>query len=136
MPSVEINYLAIAIASIVCFAIGTFWYSPALFGNRWMNLIGKSSEELHSKSSLKYYCGAYVAIVLLCFVMAHIVDYVGATKMNSGVLIGIIIWAGFSAPITAISYLFERRPLALYFINSGYYLVICVISGTLLAMMK
>ena len=34
------NYLFIAIAVIAQFALGAIWYSPILFGNIWMKIVG------------------------------------------------------------------------------------------------
>ena len=31
-----VNYLAVVVAAVVALVIGFIWYSPPVFGNRWM----------------------------------------------------------------------------------------------------
>ncbi|TME70083.1 MAG: DUF1761 family protein, partial [Chloroflexi bacterium] len=31
-----VNYLAVVVAAVVALVIGFIWYSPRVFGNRWM----------------------------------------------------------------------------------------------------
>ena len=37
---IEINYLAVILATIAAVVVGFVWYSPALFGNQWAKLRG------------------------------------------------------------------------------------------------
>ena len=36
----KINYLAVVVAAIAWFVVGSLWYSPLLFGKMWMELSG------------------------------------------------------------------------------------------------
>ncbi len=131
----EINYFAIFIASFVSFAIGTFWYSRALFGKYWLQYINKTEEEVQHKA-LKYYGVAYLAVVVTCFILAYFVEYMRARTMGEGILTGLILWFGFSAPTSAFSYMLEHRSVKLLLIHSGYFLAMFIVSSTLLAMWK
>ena len=35
-----VNYLAVVVAAVVALVIGFIWYSPPVFGNRWMAYLG------------------------------------------------------------------------------------------------
>lgn len=42
----SLNPLAIAVAAVVSAALGAAWYSPLLFGPRWMAELGKTQDQL------------------------------------------------------------------------------------------
>ena len=46
MGIMQVNYYAVLVCGILMFMLGGLWYSPALFAKRWMQLIGKTEEEL------------------------------------------------------------------------------------------
>ena len=48
----EINYLAVIVAAIVGFSIGSLWYGP-LFGKTWNREVG-FREEKHPASTLLF----------------------------------------------------------------------------------
>lgn len=35
-----LNWLAVVVATLLAFAVGAVWYTPALFGKAWMKSIG------------------------------------------------------------------------------------------------
>ncbi|MBW7887169.1 MAG: DUF1761 domain-containing protein [Bacteroidetes bacterium] len=135
LPHGHIQVFPIFIASVVCFSIGTFWYSPALFGNIWLKHIGRTKEEVDDRA-LKYFGLAYAAILLECYMMKNVVNYLGAESMTEGIVVGIIVWLGFSVPTSTFSYMLEHRSRKLLLIHSGYFLAMFIISATLLAMWK
>ena len=46
MPAtLDMNYLAVLAGAVISLAIGALWYSPPLFGNAWLALIGKTKEQ-------------------------------------------------------------------------------------------
>ncbi len=36
--SVEVNWLAVALATVSTMAVGSIWYTPKVFGNTWIRL--------------------------------------------------------------------------------------------------
>jgi len=65
--------------------------------------------------------------------LAHFVDYVGATTIAEGLVTGVWIWLGFIATATIINLWFERRPFRYWLISAGYFLVVLMVSGAVLA---
>ena len=135
MLQVEINYWAVLVAAVVNFALGAVWYSPALFGKRWLAIINKSEAELEEmkKGATRGYVLSVVGALVMSFVLAHIVDYGQATTIASGMQSGFWLWLGFVATTNLSSVLFEARPTGLYLISMGYYLVSLLIMGAILA---
>lgn len=46
MERPRLNYLAILVSALIWRLLGALWYSPALFGNAWMQITGMTSEML------------------------------------------------------------------------------------------
>lgn len=138
MPQVEINYLAVLVAAVIPMVIGSFWYSPVLFGNQWMKLAGFSKEQIEKakkdKAKMqKAYMGSAVAALLMSYVLANFVDYANAVTFVQGAMTGFWAWLGFAAASSLPSYLFEGRPVKLWKLNTGYNLVSLLLIGGLLA---
>lgn len=133
-PAIEIP--AVLVSSLICFAIGALWLSPALFGKLWFRSLNIS---LHEYS---YYINGRAFSLLAVFVtvfnigISVIIHLLGYTNMREGVYAGIIMWGTFILPQFGIVLTFERRPFLLYVLYSSYFLVIFVISSALFAMWR
>lgn len=133
-PAIEIP--AVLVSSLICFAIGALWFSPALFGNQWLRSLNISSREY------SHYINGRNFLLLAVFVIAFnvgisiVINLLGYSNMREGVYAGIIMWGTFILPQFGIMLTFERRPFLLYAIYSGYFLVIFVISSALFSMWR
>lgn len=130
------QYLPTLISTLICFSLGTFWFSRALFGNKWMELIGKTDDEMKNILTLKMYGIFFLVLFIFNYAMSVFIDITNTIGMAQGIETGIWIWAGFCATTIAFVFLFEGRSRILYVITTGYLLVACIISGTLHAMWR
>lgn len=136
MPTAVINYLAVLVAAIVSMVIGGFWYSPLLFGKRWiegMNFAPKDLLDMKKRANASYTIN-FLLLLLMAFVLAHFVDYAQATTFIEGVQAGFWIWLGFIATVSLGSVLWEGRPIPVYLINAGYQLLNLVLMGVILTL--
>ncbi len=131
LPVVAVSWKAIIIAAVASFAIGGIWYSPALFANQWMALIGKKKEEL--QGGAVGYVVALIGSLVTAYVLANLVSWAGADTAMKGAAVGIFAWLGFNAFTNFTMATFEGRPTKLWAINSGSNLVILAVSGAILA---
>jgi hypothetical protein len=131
-----INLLAVLIAAIFNMVLGMLWYSSFMFGKFWAASIGKTEEELKSRSTGPLYMVNTIASLILAYVLAHFISYLQATTVVMGVQVGFWIWIGFIVTTLLPVYLFEKKPIRLYFIYIGYQLVSFVIMGIILALWK
>ena len=131
MPNVDINILAVLVAAVVNMAVGSFWYSKRLFGKEWAKLVGRKLEEMSGGGT--GYAVAAIGALIQAYVLAHFVQYAGATSFWEGMITGLWLWLGFVAVVTAVHLVFEGRSWALWKINAGYFLVVLLINGGLLA---
>ncbi len=131
----SLNYPAVLVAAVLNMVIGALWYSPALLGKRWMDLVGLKPEDVQRRmaGAPRMYGLAFVASLLMAYALARIVWYSGVATVTGGAAIGLLAWLGFVATTHGVNYLFEGRPARLYWINTGYPLASLVIMGALLA---
>lgn len=132
MPSVDINYWAIILAAVVNMAVGGVWYSQSLFGKQWSKLTAKKIEDMRDNARTGYALTTAGALVQ-AFVLAHFVRYAGSTSAADGAVTGFWLWLGFTAITMAANSIFEGRPWKLWQINAGYFLVVLILNGAILA---
>lgn len=132
MPSVDINYWAVLAAAIVNMAVGAVWYSRLLFGQEWAKLIGKKIEDLRGNANQGYMLSAIGALVQ-AYILAHFVQYTGSATFSEGMVTGFWLWLGFVAVVMAMNTVFAGRSWRLWRIDAGYFLVVLVLNGGLLA---
>lgn len=132
-----VNWLAVAIAAIANIVIGTVWYLPAVFGNRWAALIGR---DIAARPSPTLYVVALIGSLITAYVLALVLEVVmearGPVSLVDGIFIGIVAWAGFQATSQAVGAGFEGRPWTLWAINAGNGLVSFAVMGGVLAAMS
>jgi membrane-bound metal-dependent hydrolase YbcI (DUF457 family) len=130
-----LNYPAVFVAAVLNMVIGALWYSPALLGRQWMNLMGFKPEDAQRRmaGARRTYALAFVASLLMAYALARFIWYSGVASLIGGAAVGLLAWLGFVATTHGVNYLFEGRPARLYWVNTGYPLVSLVVMGALLA---
>lgn len=125
----DLNWWAILVATVVAFALGGLWYGP-LFGQAWLDAIGKKAEEL--EPSPQPFIVSAVAALLTCVVVAALLKMTGTTGLLSGALFGLITGIGFIATAMASDSAFCGWGMKLWMIQSGYRVAYAVLMGAIL----
>lgn len=117
--------------------VGSVWYSPVLFAKSWMRLNGKNrqqlQQEMQSRNMAVLYSAQFIAALVVAYVLAHFIVFLRAHTVWDGVVTGLWVGVGFVLATSFGNYLFENRPLKLFWINSGYTVVVLVLMGAVLA---
>ena len=130
------NLWAILVAAVVQFFLGAIWYS-LLFAKPWMALVGHTpTPGQRPKGAITSMIVSFIGGLLLAFILAHVIYWAGADTLHRGLFIGFICWLGFVAAPLLSETMYERRPGKLFLINSGYWLLSMLISGTVLALWR
>lgn len=128
----DMNALAIVVAALLYFFIGSIWYSPVLFAQAWMKEIGKSKEELNPNPFIYILC--FILTVIAAFAMACVFEITGLTGLVAGLFAGLASGLALAAA-TAITMMFnDYRKYKLYLINVGYHVVSFTVMGALLGL--
>ena len=128
----DINWLAVVAAAFAAFVLGGLWYSPILFAGAWQRETGLDDEKLKGRSPALIFGAAFLLLLIAAAVFAL---FLGP---NPG--LGLAVGAGAAAGLCwvgasfGISYLFERRSLALFAINGGYHTGQFVLYGLVLGL--
>lgn len=128
----QINYLAVVAAAVSAFLLGGLWYSPVLFGKRWMDLTGITAERAAQASQAKVFGVAFLWSLLGAFVFAMFLGpapafgFATAAGLSAG-----LFWVAGSF---AINYQFEQKPTTLLLINGGYHTLQYTLFGAILGL--
>ncbi|UCZ51606.1 DUF1761 domain-containing protein [Bacillus shivajii] len=123
--------LQIFIGIVIYMAIGMFYYSPILFGNRWVKL-------LNITPSHPRYGILTLVTILTSTLLAVALQLSEAETIIDGALFGL-----FLGVIVALAYAKDfifglgthtQKPLALYFICVGYHIIVLTIIGAVMMM--
>lgn len=127
----NLNYLAILVAAILYFIIGSMWFS-LLFGKIWQqelkaNHLPKPAQE----SMMPKMIIEFIINVIIAFAIAIMVKATGANTLSGGIVLGKIIAFGFVATTLGSVFNWESRSLKLFLIDVGYP-VVSIIAATVL----
>ena len=134
MPEVPLSWAMLA-AALIRMAIGAVWFSPIGFAERWRGIVGLTPEEVRATMPRAIAADA-IASFVMAIVLAHAVAYAGAATVGQGAAVGFFNWLGFVAMIQFTAVLYERRPLKLFFLQSGFNMIALVLMGVLLAVWR
>jgi hypothetical protein len=119
---VIVNPFGILAAIIVNIIVGMAWYSPYLFGNYWMKLIGKKQEDLVMKP--KDILFAVVVATLMATGLNSVLQFslkvTGLAPFINVFLASAMITATFSAPLAFNEVIWEGRSIKLAALNIGH----------------
>jgi hypothetical protein len=132
MSYFHVSFLAVLIATVIQWILGALWYGY-VFKSRWMALVGVSEGDKGGKSPWFVMATAFVANLILSFVLTHIVMWAGGHTFPDGVWLGALCWLGFMAPPLFTQHISENRPFKLFAINAAYWLLAMMVAGGVLA---
>lgn len=135
----KIKYPAVLVATLVHYILGGLWYSPILFGNKFLEYINWSPEKLQqvqNESHGKELAIAFVMSLVLVYILAHFVQYTKATSALGGIQTAFWLWLGFVVTTQVPTVIFEGRSFGLFAINVAYQLVGCSLAGVILAVWR
>jgi hypothetical protein len=135
----KIKYPAVIVATLVHYILGGLWYSPLLFGNKFLQLINWSPEkvrQVESQSHVKELVIAFVLSLILVYILAHFIQYTKATSAMEGIQTAFWLWLGFIVTTQAPTVIFEGRSFGLFLINVAYQFVGCALAGVILALWR
>lgn len=132
----NINHLVVWILAIVYFLLNWVWYAPFAFGNVWLNLHAKTATDIENTHSAGAYVIAFVAAVVINYVLAILISKVNPETPFCGLKLGLLCWFAFVfmeyASISVFS-AFETNPWPLICIDMGRPLIGFAISSYVLA---
>ena len=132
----QINLWAVLLGAVLAMVLGFLWYMY-VFGNMWAVENKFDAEEMQKNPTPPYvYLIMFVGQVLIGLTLAWILKATEATTYLSMLRIVVALWGAFTFIPFISTYLNSWRSLKLTMIDSGYYLVAMLITGSLLFVWK
>jgi|SRR5215213_9446612 hypothetical protein len=126
----QVNWIAILVATVVGFMLGGLWFSPVLFGKRWMAALSKPKEELGKPGpalALSFVVTLITAVALaVLLVVMPLTTTLGAMRL--GLMIGVV----FYALATASDYAYTGFPRTIYWIQASYHVVMIAVMAVII----
>lgn len=119
-------FTIILLAAIVIMAVGMLWYSPFLFLNQWLRLSGLNAADMEAMKAQgmgKTYFGAFMNAIIISFSTFLLLRLTNAHTWEKAYPVGFLVWLGFVATVGFSGVLWERKPLKLYLLHTGQYLI-------------
>ncbi|MDP4223642.1 MAG: DUF1761 domain-containing protein [Bacteroidota bacterium] len=126
----NLNWLAIIVAAVSAFVLGALWYSPLLFVKRWKKESGVTDEMVKNTNMVQLFGLSFLLSLIASFFLAM---FIGAKAgAGFGAMAGFMAGLGWVFTFMGISYLFERKSLVHFLINSLYSIVSLTIMGLII----
>lgn len=137
MQFMNVNLIAVVASGLAAMGIGYLWYGP-LFGKPWMRLTGLTQKDIDAQKPQmpKTYSIMFLSALIMAFILAIVMGFAGVVTVTQGFAIAFLVWLGFVATVKLSEVLFSGKPLLLYYIESGYYLVTFIAMSAILTAWK
>jgi hypothetical protein len=137
MTFAGLNYLAIVIAAAVSWLAGAAWYMA--LGKTWMAALGVTAAQMESAKreggAWLPFVYAFVAELVMAWVMAGLLGHIGALTLRGGVISGAFCWLGFVLTTILVNNSFARRDWRLLLIDGGHWLLVLLLIGGIIGAM-
>jgi hypothetical protein len=127
----DLNWLAVIVATIVWFILGSVWYTDALFGKQWREATGV---EMDGPPGVNIIVGTLVLYFITAVTLGLIAVSIGADDFADGLVLGLVANIGFIGVNRAVTGLYEGANTALMKINASLNILAFAIMGVILAL--
>jgi hypothetical protein len=159
----EINFLALLVASISTLMVGFIWYNPKVFGTIWMKESGMTEEKMKGANMALIFGLSFFYAFLISFILqmvtihqfgalgmvggdptiakpsyaAFMEDYGNAFRsFKHGALHGFMTGLFLALPVIGTNALYERRSFKYTLITGGFWIVCFMIMGGIICAWK
>lgn len=129
----EPNIIGLILGGLAFFILGSLWYQNFSFGKAWQNALGFTEEYLKEGNAPLIFGSALIMMLIMVFGMVPIMHAHTDLTIMHGAFHGLMIGLFFIAPSMGINYLFQRRPLKLWFIDALYQVLGMALAGAIYA---
>lgn len=131
----NINWIAIALATVASMAIGAGWYSG--LAKPWIAANGFSEEQIkavEANDTPIIYVIAAICHLIMAVVLSGILFHASGAELTigDGLLTGFLVWLGFVVTSMTVNHRFQFKPWSLTIIDAGHYLVVLLVQGLII----
>jgi len=130
----DLNWLAVLVAAVAYFALGTVWYAEYAFGRAWQRASGRDLSPPENASP-----AVYLIPLLTCFVITLATAMIGhasnTDNIMEGLLLGLVVGIGIALPVRMVTGAYDMTkpaPITFAAIGAGYHIVGLTLAGAIL----
>ena len=131
----EVNYWAVIVATLSTLVVGSLWYTPKVFGTRWMRL-AKVDPKATEAAGIWPIVVTVIVSFLTAWVLAGAVyiswEFYQGAFLTASVVTAVLLWIGFTAARMITHDAFEGRPPALTSLNLAHELVTILVMAVII----
>lgn len=132
----HINWLAVLVAGLAYFFLGALWYT-VLFGKKWQSYNSALMNQPDAKKgSTGIMIISFILMLICAFGLSLIVTRLNLSGWQVGLKLGILTGVFFGVTAISISYVYEKKPFGLHFINGLYTVVGNIIAAIIVSCWK
>ena len=132
----ELDWVAVAVATIASYVLGFAWYSWSLFGKPWAGALGMTKEQADDTEGMgAAFVVSLVAGVAKVIVLALLMAATDTTGFGEGLLFGAIVGLALIASSIAYHNGFSRMAPTLTLIDSAHDVVEAAMVGAIIGLM-
>lgn len=122
------------LAMVASMVIGMAWYSPFMFGNQWIKLMGLNTKKMTAmkKSMGTMYALNAVGAFVQAFILKVMADLTLAWSVQSVIELGFWLWLGFIVPTLFLQVAFAGKSPKLFVLDAGYQLASVIVMAVVL----
>ena len=134
---VQVNWLAVVLATVSTMVVGSVWYTPKVFGKKWEKLA--KIDPKHRAKPAQAIGITVVVSFISAYVLAHVAylanNFFGNSFLVDAVTTAFWVWLGFTAARFITHDAFENRPWQLTLMNVAHELVTFIVMGLVIGLL-
>lgn len=131
----NLNYLAITVSAVIYFGLGSIWFGQ-LFGKRWLELVGLTVTEEDKKNAPFMFLKTFVLDFCIVFSTALTLRWTQAETIFDALRVAAVLGMGFVVAPFLGNYMYAKRSMKLFLIESIYHVVCIVMVSVILVMWR
>lgn len=131
----DLNFLAIAVSAVTYFGLGSVWFGP-LFGKQWLKLVGLTVTEEDKKNALFMFTKTFLLDFFITFSTALILLWTQSETILDALRVSAVLGLGFVIAPFLGNYMYAKRSMTLFSIESFYHVVCITIISIILTMWR
>lgn len=132
MSFAGINHLAVIIAALAAFGLGSVWYM--VLSKPWLRATGKPAAELKKEGPAKAlpFVVCLLALFVMAWMLAGLMGHIGNITVRGGMITGAFVWTGFVITTMGVNHTFGGQKPMLTLIDGLYWLAVLVLMGAVI----
>lgn len=136
--NVEVNWVAVVLATLSTMVVGSVWYTPKVFGNTWMRLAKLDKKQLEKNGMLPILITVVVSLIT-AYVLAHVAflsnQFFKNSFLQDSLTTAFWLWLGFTAARIITHDAFEGRRKKLTLLTISHELVTFLAMGAIIGLL-